>query len=172
MIKAIIGKVLYECVGKHLPTSFSRIKIGQKQFRASCTKMFVRKCGKNVNIERGAIFSKDLSIGDKSGIGIDAKLYGEVIIGNNVMMGPDCVIYTRNHAFSDVDKPMNQQGFAASKPVCIGDDVWIGGQVIILPGVHVGSHAVIGAGSVVTKDVPEYAIVGGNPAKVLKYRLK
>lgn len=172
MIKAVMGKVLYEFIGKHLPTSFSRIKIGQKQFRASCAKMFIRKCGKNVNIEKGASFSRDISIGDNSGIGIDAQLHGEIIIGNDVMMGPDCVIYTRNHSFSNTNKPMNQQGVAEPRPVIIGDDVWIGGQVIILPGIHVGSHAIIGAGAVVTKNVPEYAIVGGNPATVLKYREK
>jgi maltose O-acetyltransferase len=65
---------------------------------------------------------------------------------------------------------MNQQGFSQERPVVIGDDVWIGGQVIILPGVKVGSHSIIGAGSVVTKDVPQYAVVGGNPAKVIKFR--
>ncbi len=65
---------------------------------------------------------------------------------------------------------MRGQGFSEEKAVVIGDDVWIGGRVIILPGVHVGSHSIIGAGAVVTKDVPEWAIVAGNPAIVKKYR--
>jgi maltose O-acetyltransferase len=64
---------------------------------------------------------------------------------------------------------MCEQGFYEEKPVVI-DDVWIGGHVIILPGVHIGKGAIVGAGAVVTKDVPEYAIVGGSPAKVIKYR--
>ena len=86
------------------------------------------------------------------------------------MMGPDCIIYTRNHKIDDVTVPMNTQGNAEEKPVTIGDDVWIGGRVIILPGVKIGSHSVVGAGSVVTKDVPEWSIAAGNPATVKKYR--
>jgi len=171
MLRAIIGKILYESIGKHMPVSFSRIKIGQKAFRAFCAKQYIKYCGINVNIEKGASFSRLLSISDNSGIGINAKLYGEIVIGKNVMMGPDCVIYTRNHEFSDISIPMNEQGFHEAEIVIIGDDVWIGGQVIILPGVKIGNHSVIGAGAVVTKNVPEYAIVGGNPAKIIRYRI-
>ena len=65
---------------------------------------------------------------------------------------------------------MIQQGFENTKPVVIEDDVWIGGRVIILPGVHVGTGCVIGAGAVVTRDTPPYTIVAGNPAKIKKYR--
>ena len=65
---------------------------------------------------------------------------------------------------------MMEQGFSEEKEVIIGDDVWIGSDVTILPGVKIGNHSIIGACSVVTKDVPEYAIVAGNPAKVKKYR--
>ena len=85
-------------------------------------------------------------------------------------MGPECIIYTRNHAFSRTDIPMREQGFSEEKPVYIGDDVWIGGRVTILPGVHIGKGAIVGAGAVVTKDVPEYSIVGGNPAKIIRFR--
>lgn len=67
---------------------------------------------------------------------------------------------------------MNKQGFSEEKPVFIGNDVWIGGHVIILPGVNVGNGSIIGAGSVVTRDVPDYAIVGGNPAQIIKFRNK
>ena len=63
---------------------------------------------------------------------------------------------------------MREQGFQDIKPVVIGDDVWIVGRVTILPGVKVGSHSIIGAGAIVTKDVPEWAIVAGNPAVVKK----
>lgn len=170
MIKQYIGMALYEIIGKHLPTSFSRVQIGQKRFRAFCTGLFISKAGKNINIEKGAMFSRFLSIGDNSGVGINAKIYGEVEIGNNVMMGPDCVIYTRNHKYLCVDAPMNEQGFSESRKVVIGDDVWICGQVIILPGVTIGDHSIVGAGSVVTKDVPAWAVVGGNPAVILKSR--
>lgn len=93
-----------------------------------------------------------------------------VTIGKNVMMGPNVAIITENHRFDRMDVPIREQGYYDRKPVVINDDVWIGMRVIILPGVTVGKGAILAAGAVVTKDVPEYAIVGGNPAKVIKYR--
>lgn len=143
---------------------------GGKWLRKICGKLILEKCGKNVNIERGAVFSSHVSLGNNSGIGINASLTGSVVIGDNVMMGSDCTMYSRNHAFDRTDVPMCKQGYLSEQTIVIGDDVWIGGHVIILPGVHVGKGVIIGAGAVVTKDVPDYAIVGGNPAKVIKYR--
>lgn len=90
--------------------------------------------------------------------------------GDNVMMAPDCIIYVRNHESSRLDIPMCEQGSTEERPVVIGNDVWIGGRVIILPGVKIGDGAIIGAGSVVTKDVSEYDVVAGNPARVIKDR--
>ncbi|MBQ1412352.1 MAG: transferase, partial [Clostridia bacterium] len=100
----------------------------------------------------------------------NAMLHGKVIIGKNVMMGSDCVIYVRNHRFDRTDIPMMKQGFTEEEPVIIEDDVWIGGRVSILPGVRIGTGAVIAAGAVVTKDVESYSVVGGNPARVIKKR--
>lgn len=85
-------------------------------------------------------------------------------------MGPDVLIITQNHRFDQLDLPMWRQGFSPSEPVIIGNDVWVGTRAIILPGVTISKGAIIGAGAVVTKDVPEYAIVGGNPARLIKYR--
>ena len=79
-------------------------------------------------------------------------------------------MYSRNHAFDRCDVPMREQGYGPEKTIIIGDDVWIGGHVIILPGVNIGNGAIVGAGAVVTRDVPEYAVVGGNPAKVIRFR--
>ena len=155
---------------RHLPPS---TKFGGKLFkkmRAFAAKGFVRKCGKNVNIEHGASISSKLSIGDNSGIGIDCICGGELTIGNDVMMGPECVIISRNHEFSDTTIPMRLQGYKEDEPCVIGDDVWIGRRVMIMPGVTIGNGVVIAAGAVVTKDVPDYAIVGGVPARIIKYR--
>lgn len=88
------------------------------------------------------------------------------------MMGPDVIIITGNHEFNRIDIPMRDQGETRPESVVIDDDVWIGTRSIILPGVHIEKGAIIGAGAVVTKDVPEYAVVGGNPAKVIKYRIQ
>ena len=169
-ITRIIGQIIYDLIAKHLPPSFSYIKLGQKQLRALCGKMILAECGKNVNIEKGAVFSSKVHLGDNSGIGINASIAGTTYIGNDVMMAPNCTIYTQNHRIDDITTPMNKQGFSEERPVYIGDDVWIGGNVTILPGVHIGDHSVVAACSVVTKDVPPWAIAAGNPAAVKKFR--
>lgn len=161
---------LYFNIAKHLPYSDAKFGHFSKKVRSFSAKGFLVHVGENVNIEKGAQLTALMSIGDNSGIGINARMHGQVIIGDNVMMGPDCIVYTVNHAYSDLNKPMCQQGFSKMKPVTINNDVWIGGRVIILPGITIHNGAIIGAGSVVTKDVPAYAIVGGNPAKILKWR--
>ena len=168
--KRVAGKILYRMIGKHMPASDVQFSFGSKKVRAFCGRLMLKHCGENVNIEKGAEFSSDISLGDNSGIGINAQIAAEVSIGNDVMMGPYCFIYTANHCTDRTDVPMWKQGFTKIRPVVIEDDVWIGGRVTILPGVHIGRGSVIGAGAVVTKDVPEYSVVGGNPAKVLKYR--
>ena len=81
-------------------------------------------------------------------------------------------MFTSNHRTDRIDIPMGAQGFTETKPIVIGDDVWIGARVINLPGVHIGNGAVIGAGAVVTNNVPDYEVWGGNPARFLKSRLK
>lgn len=132
----------------------------------------LKKCGVNVNIERKSVFDENVSIGNNSGIGVNCQLLGPINIGNNVMMGPEVIIYTRNHRFDQIDIPMNLQGFQDYKPVSIGNDVWIGARVIILPGVNVGDGAILAAGAIVTKNVEPYTIVGGNPAKIIGHRGK
>lgn len=169
-ISRAIGYVLYYGFAIHLPRSASKIKIFQKSIRSGLTRMMICSAGKDINIEHGARFSTTISIGSHSGIGIDSKLYGRVKIGDHVMMGPECYIYSYNHNTQRTDIPMDQQGIGEERPVEIGNDVWIGSRVTILPGVHIGDGAIIGASAVVTKDVPNYAVVGGNPAKVIKYR--
>lgn len=166
-----IGLMIYFNFAIYLPVSYSRGGKMARRLRAWTSSKFIKRCGCNVNIERGAVITSLTSIGDNSGIGINARIHGEVSIGNNVMMGPECIIYTSNHAFSRTDIPMCQQGSDPQRPVTIGNDVWIGGRVIILPGVTINDGVVIGAGAVVTKDVPPYAIVGGNPAKILRFRM-
>lgn len=126
-------------------------------------------CGKNVNIEKGATFSTKSTIGNNSGIGVKAHL-GVVHIGNDCLMGEECLIVTRNHGFELKNKLIREQGYSEEKPVYIGDDVWIGHRVTICPGVHIADGTVIGAGAVVTKDTEPYSVVGGNPARKISNR--
>lgn len=167
--KVVVGKMIYYLLGKHMPLSDSRISMGSKKVRAFCGKLILDHCGKNVNIEKGAHFSQNVSLGDNSGIGVNAQIAPCVTIGNDVMMGPDCMIYTTNHGMA-MGTPMWRQKSSVPAPVVIGNDVWIGARVIILPGVQIGDGSVIGAGSVVTHDVEPYTIVAGNPAKLIKRR--
>ena len=168
-IRTIIGYVGLKLCW-FLPGNESKIKLGQKQIRAFFAKLFMDKAGKKINISKHAKFSHRCQIGDYSGIGENSRLYGKIIIGKDVMMGKDCWIYTQNHEYNDLKIPMRLQGPQTERPVTIGDNVWIGGRVTILPGVEIKNGAVIGAGAVVTRNVPENAVVGGNPARIIKYR--
>lgn len=170
-IKRFIGQILYTVIAKHFPTSYTKFfGVFSKKFRAFCAKLILSESGKNINIETGADFAANIKIGNNSGIGKNSVVMSYAEIGENVMMGEGCFIYTRNHKFDRTDVPMCMQGFDEYKPVIVSDDVWIGSRVTILPGVKVGKGAVIGAGAVVTKNVPDYAVVGGVPAQVIKYR--
>ena len=171
-LKRIIGKALYHGIGIHLPPSYSKMSFGSRVFRQFCAKLILDHCGDWVNIEKGVHFGDGLSIGNGSGIGADSNVPSDVTIGENVMIGQELLVYTQNHCTEKTDIPMREQGFTKARPVSIGNDVWIGSRVTILPGVHIGNGAVIGAGAVVTKDVPDYEVWGGNPARFLKSRQK
>lgn len=170
-LKKVFCRILYEYFFRIFPVSYSKFGgVLWKKIRYNLVKGFILKCGKDVNFEKGAIISSKLEIGDSSGIGIDCVISGKTIIGNNVMMGPECVFITRNHKFDKLEIPMQDQGYTEEEQIEIEDDVWIGRRVIILPGVTIGKGAIIGAGAVVTKNIPPYAIGGGVPAKIIKYR--
>jgi len=113
-----------------------------------------------------------LKIGNNSSIGPYAYIgcSGYIEIGNNVMMSPRVSIYSENHNFDETGIPMIEQGVTRSF-VKIEDDCWIASNSIILAGVTVGKGSIIAAGSVVTKDVPPYSVVAGNPARIIKSRL-
>ena len=109
----------------------------------------------------------DITIGHHTRIGIHNTIIGPVSIGSHVNLAQGIVITALNHQFLDASKRIDQQGIT-TRAVVIGDDVWIGANAVVLPGVTVGSHSVVAAGAVVTKDVPPHTVVGGVPAKVIK----
>ena len=109
----------------------------------------------------------DVVIGDATRIGIHCTVIGPVTIGSHVNLAQGITVTALNHNFSDPSLRIDEQG-VSTKAVVIGDDVWIGANAVILPGVTIGSHVVVAAGAVVTKDVPANTLVGGVPAKVIK----
>lgn len=109
----------------------------------------------------------DVIIGDYSMILSRGKIVGPVTIGKNVTVGGGAQITGLTHNYQDVNVPIQRQGVTASR-CTIEDDVWIGGNTAIIQGITVGTHCIIGAGSVVTRNVPPYSVVAGNPARVIK----
>ena len=113
-----------------------------------------------------------LIVGENTEIGLKnfiSAVNEDIRIGNNVLLGPDVSVFSYNHSFENKKIPIKSQNLECSE-VFIGDDVWSGAKAIILPGVKIGRDAVVGAGAVVTKDVPAYCIVGGVPANIIKRR--
>lgn len=171
-IKRYLCVFLYYGLLRHMPASNNRLGKFIRPIRGGVCQIIFRKAGKGINIEKGAYFGfgSEIEIGDYSGIGVNCQVCGPVIIGKDVMMGPDVIILTETHKIDDVQIPMRLQGEGLRKPVIIGDDIWIGTRAIILPGITIGRGVIIGAGAIVTKDVPDYAIVAGNPARVIRFR--
>ncbi len=143
-----------------------------RKFRSFVASQCFEKHGTNINVEHGADFGtgSGICIGDNSGLGIKCRIRGPLKIGNDVMMGPEVVILNGGHNTDRIDMPMRLQGTPEASETIIGNDVWIGTRAIILPGVKIGNGVIIGAGAVVTKDIPDFAVAGGVPAKVLKLR--
>lgn len=163
--------VLYYGFARYLPSSQHGATRWCRPVRRAICKPLFDACGSNLNVERGADFGtgSGIRIGSGSGIGTNAQVRGPLTIGDNVMMAPGVTILTTNHRFDRTDIPMIEQGHV-SAPVSIGNDVWIGQRAMIMPGVHIGNGCIVAAGAVVTKDVPDFAVVGGVPARILKYR--
>lgn len=125
--------------------------------------------GERSYIAAHAYVTDTIKIGDNSTVNPYAVVRGKVTLGNGVRVGAHTSILGFDHIHADTTKPIFHQG-TASKGVTVEDDVYIGSNALILDGVMVGSHSIIAAGAVVTKDVPQYAVVGGNPAKYIKDR--
>jgi maltose O-acetyltransferase len=170
-----IAFVVYYCLLRYLPQYLPNGK-ELRGIRTIACKYLLKKCGNNVNIKRMAFFGsgKNIEVGDNSDLGLNVHIAGidsggELYIGSNVIMAPEVKILTIGHNYGDITKPIKDQGFYRSK-VIIEDDVWIGTRAIILPGVKIGSGAVIGAGAIVTCDLEPYSVNAGVPCRIIKWR--
>jgi acetyltransferase-like isoleucine patch superfamily enzyme len=153
--------------------TFNNIVFGLARIRASFWRLFCKRMGKNVFIMKNCYLMSPGGIEMDSHININHHTtisgQGGLKIGNYVLIGPNCNILTSNHHYMNWERPMLQQG-AKCGPVIIEDDVWLGANVVVLPDVKIGRGAIVGANAVVTKNVEPFSIVGGIPAKHIKYR--
>lgn len=166
--------LFYYIIAKNLPDSYLPFigPISNKIRILTCKKIF-KNMGKVDIIQKGVHFGtgEEIEIGDRSGIGKNTLIPHNIKIGNYVMIAQDLFVVANNHHFERTDTPMLLQGSPNFQQVVIEDDVWIGARVIINPGIRIGSGSIIGAGSVVTKDVGNFEIVGGVPAKLIRKRI-
>ena len=141
----------------------------QKEYRAELLKELFKKTGDNIYIEPSfkCDYGCNISVGNNFYANFDCIILDvcNVDIGENVFFAPRVCIYTAGHP---IDAEVRNTGLEFGKPVKIGNDVWVGGNTVINPGVNIGSNVVIGSGSVVTKDIPDNVIAVGNPCRVLR----
>ena len=109
----------------------------------------------------------DVVIGDHTRVGLHNTVIGPVTIGSHVNLAQGITVTALNHNLAEKDLRIDEQG-VSTNPVTIGNDIWIGANAVILPGVTIGDHSVVAAGAVVTKDVPSHTLVAGVPAKIIK----
>jgi len=110
-----------------------------------------------------------VTIGDRCLIGRQSSIVGhfEIVIGDDVYFGPNVYVTDQNHSVDDPTTPIGRQS-AGEEPVSIGNGSWLGANVVVLPGVTIGHHVAVGAGAIVTSDLPDHAIAVGNPARVIR----
>ncbi|MGG5485946.1 acyltransferase [Gaetbulibacter sp. PBL-D1] len=168
-LKRKVQFLMYTLFFKQTPEDFRPYALFFPRIRSFLVKNFLEKCGHKPRVKKGAEISPKAYLGNYSELGTNCLIQANVYIGDNVIMGPDVKIYSRNHKFDLITIPIQKQGKNCFE-TRIGNDVWLGANVIITAGCNIGNHVVVAAGAVVTKDVPDYAIVGGVPAKILKFR--
>ena len=165
----LLAYFLYLAVFRHTPEDFRPYALFFPWVRNRLVAFFADQCGRSVRVKSNAEVSPHIRIGERSELGTRCMIQSGVVIGDDVIRGPDVKIFSRNHRFDDPGQPVALQG-KQQRSVVIGNDVWIGANVVVLPGVTVGDHAILAAGAIVTRDVPAWAIVGGNPARIIKDR--
>src|SRR5215217_2606899 len=162
--------VLYYALVKNLPSSYFPMGKWINLFRIHVLKKLIT-VGQHTTIQSGFRFGMKnvMVIGDNCQINEDVYIQS-ASIGNYVLIAQNVSILAVTHHFKSLELPIIMQGSTEASQVIIKDDVWIGRNAIIMPGIVIEKGAIIGAGAVVTKNVPAYAIVGGVPSKIIRYR--
>lgn len=167
----LLAAFLYYVFAYHLPDS--NVPGGKifSNIRVFLLRRFVKKCGDRIVIESQVMVGngRDIEIGDDVQINERTRLRN-VKIGNFVMIAPEVMILNYGHQTVRTDIPMICQGVRFYPQTIVDSDVWVGARAIVMPGVHLQQGSIVAAGSVVTKDVAPHSVVGGNPAKLIKFR--
>lgn len=176
IIKKIRFCIKTDRIGPDIP--FTHWKLHFKPSMLTLCKRKFRKFADSAEIRAGAyiVGCSKIEIGERVIVRPNTMLFGETIIDmdcsikieDDVMMGSGVHIYVNNHRFDRIDMPLIDQGYYPDQQVILKKGCWIGANAIILPGVTIGENAVIGAGSIVTKSVPDRVVFAGNPAKLIK----
>lgn len=176
MLREIINKYKFcihaDRIGPDIP--FTHWKLHFKSSMITLCKKKFKKFTNTSDFRAGAyaVFCSQISLGKNVVIRPNTILmadeYAEIVIEDNVMIGAGVHFYVNNHKFDRTDLPLIEQGYYPSEGVLIKEGAWIGANSIILPGVTIGKNCVIGAGSIVTKSIPDFCIAVGNPARVIK----
>jgi len=179
MISEVIKRIRYwiktDRLGPDIPLTHSLLFF-PKSMKKLCKKKF-KRFGEQAEFRPGAyaIACSKISIGDRVIIRPGTMLFAdgrengaEIVIEDNVMIGSGVHLYCTNHRFDKAEIPLIDQGHHDSKQITLKNGCWIGANAIILPGVTIGRNSVVGAGSIVTKDVADLVVVAGNPAKYIK----
>ncbi len=148
---------------------FNQTNENQKAYRQKIIRDLLGNVGENVNIHPSfhCDYGFTITVGDNFYANYDCIILDvcPVTIGDNVMLGPRVCIYTAGHP---LDANIRATGLEFGKPVTIGNNVWVGGNTVINPGIKIGNNVVIGSGSVITKDIPDNVIAVGNPCRILR----
>jgi acetyltransferase-like isoleucine patch superfamily enzyme len=176
MFKRIIFFLTAKRLGPDMP--LTHILLHSKRLSQWICKRRFATFGEGSEFRPGAyaINSDQIFIGSKVTIRPGTMLFAshyteglrQIVIEDNALIGAGVHIYVSNHRFSDVSRPIYEQGHEEVKPVIISSGCWIGANAVILPGVRIGKNAVVGAGSIVTKSIPDFAVAVGNPARVIR----
>lgn len=154
---------------KDLCQEYNQLKNSDVEGRNVLIKKIVGKTKENIFIEPNfwCDYGYNIEVGENFYANHNLVILdcAKVIFGDNVFIGPNCSFYTANHP---IDVKQRNEGLESAHPITVGNNVWFGGNVVVLPGISIGNNSVIGAGSVVTKDIPDNVVAVGNPCKVVK----
>jgi maltose O-acetyltransferase len=155
----------YELLASRIPNWLPSLR----WLRAYCASRYYPNVSETAAINRKVRLSRECTVCDHAGLGEESVLMGDVHIGAGVIMGPGCYFITGDHPVP-ADYGRFRELKSTTAPIHVEDDVFLGGRVIVLPGVRIGRGAAVGAGSVVTRDVAPGATVAGNPAREIRRR--